>query len=106
VVACLDHPHVQDILPKIEKRTATYGLSAQADYRAKDPTVEGLSTKFTLIRRGEELGEVRVRMPGIHNVLNTLAAIAVADELDVPLDTTRAALAGFGGVQRRFTVVG
>src|SRR5690606_14611080 len=53
VVACLDHPHVQDILPKIEKRTATYGLSAQADYRAKDPTVEGLSTKFTLIRRGE-----------------------------------------------------
>jgi UDP-N-acetylmuramate--alanine ligase len=106
VVACLDHPDVQDILPRIEKRTATYGLSAQADYRAKDPTVEGLSTTFTLIRRGEDLGEVTVRMPGIHNVLNTLAVVAVADELQVPLETTKTALSGFGGVHRRFTVVG
>ncbi len=106
VVACLDHPHVQDILPSIEKRTATYGLSAQADYRAKNPVVEGLSTRFSLSRRGEELGEVSVRMPGIHNVLNTLAVIAVADELGVPLETTKAALAGFGGVHRRFTIVG
>jgi UDP-N-acetylmuramate--alanine ligase len=106
VVACLDHPHVQDILPTIEKRTATYGLSAQADYRAKDPVVEGLSTRFSLIRRGEELGSVSVRMPGIHNVLNTLAVIAVADELAIPLEVTKKALAGFGGVQRRFTIIG
>jgi len=106
VVACLDHPHVQDILPRIEKRTATYGLSAQADFRAKDPSVDGLTTTFTLVRRGEDLGRVSVRMPGIHNVLNTLAVIAVADELMVPLDVTRNALAGFGGVQRRFTVLG
>ncbi|MCA9608037.1 MAG: UDP-N-acetylmuramate--L-alanine ligase, partial [Myxococcales bacterium] len=106
VVACLDHPHVQDILPRIEKRTATYGLSAQADYRAKNPTVEGLSTTFTLVRRGEDLGPVTVRMPGIHNVLNTLAVIAVADELSVPLEVTKRALAGFGGVHRRFTIVG
>ncbi|MGE3636537.1 MAG: UDP-N-acetylmuramate--L-alanine ligase [Sandaracinaceae bacterium] len=106
VVACLDHPHVQDILPKIEKRTATYGLSAQADYRAKNPTVEGLSTRFSLVRRGEDLGEVSVRMPGIHNVLNTLAVIAVADELGVPLATSRAAVASFTGGQGRFTVVG
>lgn len=106
VVACLDHPHVQDILPRIEKRAATYGLSAQADYRAKDPVVEGLSTRFTLIRRGEELGNVCVRMPGIHNVLNTLAVIALADELGIPLEVTQKALAEFGGVQRRFTVVG
>jgi UDP-N-acetylmuramate--alanine ligase len=106
VVACLDHPHVQDILPRIEKRTATYGLSAQADYRAKDPAVEGLSTRFTLVRRGEDLGTVRVRMPGIHNVLNTLSVIAVSDELGIPLEVTKKALEGFGGVQRRFTVVG
>jgi len=106
VVACLDHPHVQDILPKIEKRTATYGLSAQADYRAKDPVVEGLTTRFTLIRRGQEMGEVCVRMPGIHNVLNTLAVMAVADELGVDLSVTKEALSEFGGVHRRFTVVG
>ena len=106
VVACLDHPHVQDILPRIEKRTATYGLSAQADFRAKDPVVEGLSTSFTLLRRGEDLGKVTVRMPGIHNVLNTLAVLAVADELEVPLEQTKTALEGFGGVARRFTVLG
>jgi UDP-N-acetylmuramate--alanine ligase len=106
VVACLDHPHVQDILPRIEKRVVTYGLAAQADYRARNPVVEGLSTRFTLVRRGKPGGEFVVRMPGIHNVLNALAVIAVADELDVPEDVTRRALAGFTGVQRRFTIRG
>jgi UDP-N-acetylmuramate--alanine ligase len=106
VVACLDHPHVQAILPRIEKRIATYGLAAQADYRARNPVVDGLSTRFELVRRGRSAGTFTVRMPGIHNVLNALAVIAVADELEVPEDVTRKALAEFGGVQRRFTIVG
>lgn len=106
VVACLDHPHVQDILPRIEKRMSTYGLSPQADYCARAPEVEGLSTRFELVRRGVRLGNVSVRMPGLHNVLNTLAAIAVADELEVPLGRTKRALEHFEGVQRRFTVLG
>ncbi len=106
VVACLDHPHVQDILPKIEKRTLTYGLAAQADYRAKNPRMEGLSTRFDVVRRGEELGEFTVRMPGMHNVLNALSVLVVCDELGVSHDVVREALATFAGVQRRFTVVG
>ncbi len=106
VVGCLDHPHVQDVLPRIEKRTATYGLAAQADYRARNPRVEGLSAKFDVVRRGEPLGEFEVRMPGIHNVLNALATVAVADELRVPHDEVRRALATFQGVQRRFTILG
>lgn len=106
VVACLDHPHVQAILPRIEKRIATYGLAAQADYRAKNPIVDGLTTHFELVRHGKGAGTFSVRMPGIHNVLNALAVIAVADELEVPEDVTRRALANFGGVHRRFTVVG
>lgn len=106
VVACLDHPNVQTILPRIEKRVTTYGQSAQADYRAREPRMEGLSASFEVVRRGESLGRFSVRMPGIHNVLNALATIAVADELQVPLDKVRAALAGFSGVQRRFTVLG
>jgi UDP-N-acetylmuramate--alanine ligase len=106
VVACLDHPHVQDILPRIEKRVTTYGLAAQADYRARRPVVEGLATRFELVRRGVSAGEFTVRMPGIHNVLNALAVITVADELGVPEEVTRKALAGFAGVQRRFTIVG
>jgi UDP-N-acetylmuramate--alanine ligase len=106
VVACLDHPDVQDILPRLDKRVVTYGLSAQADYGARHVVAEGLSMRFELVRRGEPAGTVRVRMPGAHNVLNALAALAVADELAVPLDTAREALAGFAGVGRRFTVLG
>src|SRR5690606_3148131 len=67
---------------------------------------EGLTTRFRLLRRGDDLGVVRVRMPGIHNVLNTLAVIAIADELGIPLEVTKASLAEFGGVHRRFTIVG
>ena len=106
VVACLDHPHVQDILPRIEKRVATYGLAAQADYCARDLELAGLSSSFELLRRGEALGRFRVRMPGMHNVLNALAAIAVADEVGIDHAITREALATFAGVQRRFTVLG
>lgn len=106
VIACLDHPGVQSILPRIDKRIATYGLSAQADYRARSPRYEGLSVAFDVTHRGRELGTFRVRIPGMHNVLNALATIAVADELEVPMEAVRAALDGFEGVQRRFTVVG
>lgn len=106
VVACLDHPHVQDILPRIDKRIATYGLAAQADYRAKNPQIRGLTTSFEVFRRGEKLGTFEVRMPGIHNVLNSLATIAIADELGVDLEQVKRSLGGFTGVQRRFTIVG
>lgn len=105
-VLCLDHPHVQDILPRVPRRHVTYGLSPQADYVAKGIQFRGLETSFNAYRRGEPLGGFTVRMPGAHNVLNCLATIAVADELEVPLDVTKQALATFGGVARRFTIVG
>jgi UDP-N-acetylmuramate--alanine ligase len=104
-VLCIDHPHVQEILPRVERRHVTYGTSRQADYRASNPRFEGLATRFDVHRRSEPLGEFVVRMPGAHNVLNTLAVIAVADELEIPLNVTRDATAAFHGVQRRFTVV-
>jgi UDP-N-acetylmuramate--alanine ligase len=66
----------------------------------------GLATSFVAYRRGEPLGEFAIRMPGTHNVLNCLAAIAIADELEVPLDVIKHALASFDGVARRFSVVG
>jgi len=105
-VLCVDHPHVQAILPLVERRHVTYGVSVQADYRAKNLQFSGLSTHFDVHRRGEPLGSFSVKMPGAHNVLNALAVIAVADELEVPFDAVREAIAGFHGVQRRFTVVG
>jgi UDP-N-acetylmuramate--alanine ligase len=105
-VLCLDHPTVQEILPRIDRRHVTYGVSRQADYRARNPRFEGIATRFEAFRRNEPLGEFFVHMPGAHNVLNALAVIAVADELEIPLDVTRDALASFHGVQRRFTVIG
>jgi UDP-N-acetylmuramate--alanine ligase len=105
-VLCIDHPHVQAILPRIERRHVTYGVSKNADYRASATRFAGLETHFDAHRRGEPLGSFTVRMPGHHNVLNALAVIAVADELEVPLDAVREAIASFHGVQRRFTIVG
>jgi UDP-N-acetylmuramate--alanine ligase len=105
VVACLDHPHVREIVPQIDKRVATYGFGVEADYVARDLRTEGLSTHFELVRRGTSEGPFCVRMPGVHNVLNALAAIAVCDELGIEHEVVREALATFGGVQRRFTVL-
>jgi UDP-N-acetylmuramate--alanine ligase len=104
-VLCLDHPDVQDLLPRVHRRHVTYGINPQADYSARRVQVQGVSTSFDAFRRGEPLGEFTVRMPGQHNVLNTLASIAVADELEVPLDVVKSALATFHGVARRFSVV-
>jgi UDP-N-acetylmuramate--alanine ligase len=104
-VLCLDHPHVQELLPRMGRRHVTYGLSPQADFHARAVEMKGLSSSFVAYRRGEPLGEFVLRMPGRHNVLNTLAAIAVADELEVPLDVTKQALATFNGVARRFSII-
>jgi UDP-N-acetylmuramate--alanine ligase len=103
---CLDHPSVQEILPRLERRHVTYGVSRQADYRASGARFEGLATHFDAFRRNTPLGRFVIHMPGAHNVLNALSVIAVADELEVPLDVTRDAIAAFHGVQRRFTVLG
>jgi UDP-N-acetylmuramate--alanine ligase len=105
-VLCLDHPTVQEILPRIRRRHVTYGFSPQADYSARNIAHHGLLTSFDVTGRGRPFGEFQVRMPGQHNVLNALAVIAIADELEVPHDVMKEALSTFGGVARRFTVVG
>ena len=105
-VLCLDHPNVQALLPHLDKRYVTYGSSHAADYRLEGVTLDGFSTRFHAYRRDHDLGEFSVRMVGAHNAMNALAVIAVAEELDIPHDVVRQALADFGGVQRRFTVKG
>jgi UDP-N-acetylmuramate--alanine ligase len=105
-VVCLDHEHVQAILPEVHKRHVTYGLSPLADFRAIDLQFDGLRSRFTAVARKKTLGRVELAMPGQHNVLNSLAVLAVADFLGIDFDTYRAALAAFSGVGRRFTVRG
>jgi UDP-N-acetylmuramate--alanine ligase len=104
-VLCLDHPAVQELLPRVGRRHVTYGLSPQADYSARAVGFHKMRTSFVAYKHGKALGEFTVQMPGQHNVLNCLAAIAVADELEVPLDVMKESLATFRGVARRFTIV-
>ncbi len=101
-VACIDDPGVREVVPKLRRRVVSYGFSAQADYRAADVRPEGASSRFALIVRGENRGEVVVGVPGRHNVLNALAAVAVTCEEGVPLEAALKALPQFAGVRRRF----
>ncbi|MCH8130933.1 MAG: UDP-N-acetylmuramate--L-alanine ligase [Myxococcales bacterium] len=105
-VLCLDHPGVQAIVPRMTRRTITYGFSSQADLVATDVRVDGLGMRFSVRMHGEQLGEAHVRLPGRHNVLNALATLAVAIELEVPFYDAAAALESFLGIERRFELKG
>ncbi|MBW2382121.1 MAG: UDP-N-acetylmuramate--L-alanine ligase [Deltaproteobacteria bacterium] len=105
-VVCLDHPGVQSILPRLRRRYVTYGFSPQADLSASDFAVEGAGSRFRLQSGDKVLGEVRLPLPGRHNVANALACIAVALEQGVSFERIVAALADFGGIERRFEAKG
>ncbi len=105
-VLCLDDPPTQDLIPRIQKRFVTYGMNRQADFQIGEVAFEGRSGRFTLSLRGRPLGAFRINLPGIHNVYNAAAGIAVASELEIPLDDVRGALERLPGVQRRMEVRG
>jgi len=105
-IVCLDDENVQQILPGVNRRTITYGRSAQADLRITESTCGHFESRFRVLARARDLGEFHLRIPGPHNVLNATAAIAIGLELDVKLVHIREALAGFTGVERRFQTRG
>lgn len=105
-VLCLDERHIQSLIPSIEKRYITYGMSTQADYQARDISLLPLGSRYRVLYRGEDLGWFELSVPGLHNVNNSLAAVAVARELDVDTEVIRRALKEFSGVQRRFQIKG
>ena len=105
-VLCLDQPNVQLLIPRVEKRIITYGLESAADLTAHRLTLSGLTARFEVLHRGQPLGECALRVPGRHNVLNAMAAIAVGLDLEIPFVTIQRGLAEFSGVQRRFQVRG
>ena len=105
-VLCLDQKNIQAILPEVQKRFVTYGMTPQADLQADRIVHEGLYTDFDLIRQGRRIGRVRMRVPGLHNVYNAMAAAATAFELDLGFDVVQEALAEFSGIQRRFQIKG
>ncbi len=112
-VMCIDHPEVQSLVRQIEDReVVTYGENPQADVRLVDVSHSGGQTHFSVIFRDYRTGATRrldgltLPMPGKHNALNATAAVAVADRLGVRGEAIAKALAGFGGVNRRFTLTG
>ncbi len=104
IVLCLDEPALQDILPKINKKVFTYGLTAQADIRAVDISHDKFSSTFTIKYKEKELGKINLKIPGVHNVKNSLVAICIATELGIDFKTIKKALESFVGVYRRFEV--
>ncbi len=101
-VVCGDDPVVRELLPKIGRPTITYGFDADNDVRATDVHQEGLQTHFTVHRTGYEPLRITLNLPGLHNVLNSLAAIAIATDEEVEDSAIVSALASFQGVGRRF----
>lgn len=97
-----DDPRIQSLLPRIKKPFKTYGFDEGNDLRAVDCSVESDGTYYTMINEGQELGEIKLNIPGKHNVLNSLAAAAVAFEQGIPFRRVREGLRDFEGVIRRF----
>lgn len=102
VVLCLDEPALQDIIPLINKKVFTYGLTSQADVRAIDISHDKYSSTYTVIYKGEELGKITLNIPGVHNVKNSLVAVTIATELGISFDVIKKSLESFTGVYRRF----
>jgi UDP-N-acetylmuramate--alanine ligase len=114
VVACNDDPMLRRLLPEVQRRTVTYGTKRGSDFLIKIPTSRAKSARemghllnsFRVRYRGDDLGEFTLHVPGMHNVLNATAAIAVGVGLDVAVEAIRAALDQFRGVDRRFQLRG
>ncbi len=106
LVACTDEPYITALLSGYAKPVITYGLRPDADYTARDITFDPGGVAYDAYRRGELLGRIRLPIPGIHNVKNSLAACAVAAELGVAFEVIVRSLRGFAGVKRRFEIIG
>ncbi len=104
VTLCLDEPALQDIMPSINKKIITYGLNAHADVRATDITHNGFTSTYKVKYFGKELGEITLKIPGKHNINNSLVAIVIGTELGVDFKIIKSALESFSGVYRRFEV--
>jgi UDP-N-acetylmuramate--alanine ligase len=103
IVLCLDEPALLDIMPHLsKKKIVTYGLNPQADVQAIDIRHKDNTTTYTLVRGTQELGTIHLQVPGLHNVQNSLGAIAVALELGVPFTKIKAGIEKFAGVYRRW----
>ncbi len=106
VILCIDDKGVRSILPDIERRIVTYGLSRQADIRAENIVFHGFDTRFDVVGDNKSLGTVTIGVPGYYNVRNALAAVTVGLEMGIDFPVISEALSKFRAVERRFQVIG
>ncbi len=104
VVLCLDEPGLQDIIPSINKKIITYGLTPQADVRAFDISHHQFSSEYSIKYKDEQIGRIKLNIPGVHNVKNSLVAVTIARELGIEFPVIKKALESFSGVYRRFEI--
>jgi UDP-N-acetylmuramate--alanine ligase len=105
-ILCLDHTNVRALIPAVQKRYITYGLNQEANVRGEGIRSKGWGIVFEALWEDRSLGKVSLNMPGIHNVYNALAVIALGMELEIAFRTIKEALEGFTGVGRRFELKG
>ncbi|MEQ8212635.1 MAG: UDP-N-acetylmuramate--L-alanine ligase [Smithellaceae bacterium] len=105
-VMCNDNEHIREIAPEIKRRTITYGIEHAADYRAEKIEFQGSKTNYNLNYKGNILGKIELNVPGMFNVYNSLAAVAVGRELELEFPVIQKGLASFFGVHRRLEVKG
>ncbi len=108
VIICLDDPNVQAIIPLIKRRIISYGMTAQADISASQIEVmhDKFGSAFNIRYRGQDLGRVHLNVPGMHNVSNAMAAIAIGLDLELSFEVIASALEAFRGADRRFQIKG
>lgn len=102
IVLCIDDVNLQSLIPMLDRRIITYGLSAQADISARNIQFQNFSSTSTLLYQGKEIGKLKLNVPGVHNICNAMAAVAVGIDLDIPIRTILIALESYEGIGRRF----
>ncbi len=105
-VLCNDNGHVREIIAQIKRRIITYGIEQEADYSAQKIKFMGRKTEYHLLHKGVVIGEIALNVPGLFNVYNSLAAVAVGRELELDLPTIKKGLQSFSGVHRRLEIKG
>lgn len=107
LAVCADNSNAMDILPHANCNVVTFGIENEADYMAKDIEFDKFGhPSFRVIKNGQDMGTYSLRIPGIHNVLNSLSAFAVSDFFGISKDVIRESLMEFGGTHRRFDILG
>lgn len=105
-IMCLDDRNIKEIIPRIKRKIVTYGLTSPADYQARHITFAGRSSNFSVYFKDKHQGKITLNVPGLFNVSNALATVAVVYELDIPFSAIQEGLSHFAGVHRRLETKG